>query len=266
MKALLAALLLACAASAEAATHTLVVRMSQGMRTYSHTMKLEDGAQANFVGKPDGNGGDRNMIVNTMLSPAGAAFSMEIQLELAHADKTQTFQVQTSVQMRPGEHLTQTECGDWKVELILDGKPGRAAAAKGAWTSGGLDNYRLTTDVASSGKQRRCRQVVKLGTQSNIVDSVTTGGRKRGCILNTVLAEPSAAGFGLQYQLEQSPLELQGQDTLPLGIKHTASASGGKVSFLLEGAQPAAAKASPASAPSAGAPSGTSEGAVPLLR
>jgi hypothetical protein len=265
MRLLLAALLLACAASAEAAPHTLIVRMTQGMRTYSHTMKLEDGAQANFVGKPDGGGGDRNMIVNTVLSPAGAAYSMELQLELAHADKTQTFQVQTSVQMRSGDHLTQTECGDWKVELILDGKPGRAAPAKGAWTSGGLDNYRLTTDVASSGKRRRCRQVVKLGTQSNIVDSATTDGRKRGFILNTVLAEPSAAGFGIQYQLEQSPLELQGQDTLTLGSKRAASASGGKVSFLLEGASPAA-KAAPAAAPSAAAPSGNNEGAVPLLR
>ena len=266
MTALLAALLLACAAQAEAAPHTLVVRMTHGTKIYSHAMNLEEGAQANFSGKPDGGGADRNMIVNITLTRAGAAFSLALQLELGRVDKSRTFQAQTSVEMRSGDHLTQSECGDWKVEIILDGKPGQAAPARGAWTSGGLENYRLTTDLTAAGKSRRCRQIVKSGAQSNIVDSVMTNEGNRGFILNALVA-PGAGGFALQYQLEQSPFETQGLETLSLGSKHPVAANGGKISFLLEGAPPAAAaKAAPASVPSAAPPSGTNEGPVPLLR
>jgi hypothetical protein len=263
MKRLLPALLLACAVRAEAASHTLVVRLTQGTRTYSHTLNLQEGAQASFVGKPDG-GGDRKLIVNTAVARAGAAFSLELQLELTRDDKSQTFQEQTSVLIRSGESLTQAECGNWKVEFILDGKPGSSAPASAAWTSGGLENYRLTTDLAAPAASYRCRQVMKPGAQTNILDSVVTDGRRRGGILNAVLARSRDGSFSLQYELERSPLKVQSQEMLALGIKRTVPAGGGKLAFLLEGASPAAAAAKPAPAV---APSENDESkGVPLLR
>jgi hypothetical protein len=240
MKLALPALLLACAARAQAAPHTLVVRMTQGTRTYSHTMNLEEGARARFIGKPDG-AEDRKMVVNTALERAGAAFSLDIQLELARADESQSFQVQTSVLMRPGQSLSQAECGDWKVELILDGKPGSSAPAKAAWTSGGLENYRLTTALAAPAANLHCRQVMKPGMQAGVAESKKTDGHVRGYVLHAVLARARDGSFSLQYRLEQAPLEVESQEMLSLGIKRSVPAGGGKLAFLVEGARRAAA-------------------------
>ena len=240
MKLLLPTLLLACASGAQAAPHSLVVRISEGKHVYSHAMKIEEGGQVNYVGKPDGGEG-RNMIVNMVLARAGARFRLEFQVELARADKSRSFQQQTAVEMRAGQSLTALECGDWKVEVVLDGKPGGAAPAGAEWSPAGLANYRLTTDLAVPAARRRCRQVMMgAGTQSNIVDSMTKDGRREDFILNSVLADPRGGAFDLQYRLKQTPLQAQSLAVLKLNRKSTVPADGGKINFLLEGALPAA--------------------------
>jgi hypothetical protein len=253
---LLAALPLALAAGAEAAPHTLVVRITDQGRVYSHAMEVEDQRHASFTGKPD-EGGDRDMTVNAVVARAGAKAGVELQVELAHADRSRSIQLRTSLEMREGQRLTAAECGVWKVEVVLDGKPGRAAPARAAWSSEGLDDYRLTLELAAAAARLRCRQVLREGAQSSIVEATSKNGRREGFFLNAILTKSRSGGFDLQYQLQKSALEVQSRTALALGIRSTAPAGDGKIDFLLEGAPPAAAPASQSPAES---------GAVPLLR
>jgi len=253
----LAALLLAAPAAATAAPHAVAVRASKGLRAYSHTVKAESGDQANFMGPVGG----QNMTINVTLSPKGDAFSLGYQIEVSQPDGGSSFQVQSSVALRPGERLTTVEFGDWKLDLSLDAG-GRSGAPR-AWDPKG-PNHRLTTLAG----RRRCRLVQEAGTQGNIVDSSTVNGRKSGSIFNAMLASPVGNACKLQYQFEDSSGQAQGEETLVLGQK--ASSRSGKIEFLLEGpsAAPAAAPAvAPASSPApAPANEPAQQGAVPLLR
>ncbi|MDD5302248.1 MAG: hypothetical protein PHS14_03990 [Elusimicrobia bacterium] len=239
---ILAVLLLAAPASASAAPHSLAVRVSQGTKSYAHTVKAEAGAQTSFVGPVGG----RNMIVNAVLIQARGTLTLQYQIEVSRPDGSSSFQVQSSVALRPGDRLRAVECGNWKLDVALDAPIG--AAAPRAWSPAG-PNHRLTAVVG----KRRCRIVQEAGTQGNIVDSSKINGRKTGFILNANLSALAGDTCKLQYQLEDSPRQAQGEETLVLSKK--ASAHGGMIEFLLEG---------PASAPSPPAPA--EGGGVPLLR
>lgn len=245
---LLAALLLA-PVGAAASPHAVVVRASQGSKSYAHTAKAEAGAQTNFAGESGG----QSMIVNTMLARKGDVFKLSYQLEVSRPDLSRSFQVQSSILLRPGDRVTAVECGDWKLDISLDAPKG--AAMPQAWSPAG-PNHRLT---AIAGK-RRCRLVQEAGTQSNVMDYKRADGRRTGFIFNAMLASPVANTCNLQYQIENSPLTLQGEEALVLGRK--ASVRGGKAEFLLEGPAPAPASA----APSRAAAPEQQGGAVPLLR
>ena len=240
---------LAAASAAAAPTHTLVTRVTRGAETYAHTEKLAEGAQTNYVGQSNG----RRVIVNTILSKAPAGLSVSYQIEVSRQDGGGGLQAQGSVALAPGDHVLALDCGKWRIDFALDSTSPKSAPS--AWSPAGR-NYRLTTD----GARRRCRLLIELESQANIVDSGAVGSGS-SYILNEVLKKPVKGIFGLSYQLEDAPRQLQGDAGLALGKK--AAGTGG-VEFLLEGPTPAA-EPPPVAAPAAPAPS-QGGGAVPLLR
>jgi hypothetical protein len=245
----LAALLLLVPGCAAAAQHTLVVRVSEGKKTYSHTVRSAAGGQTNFVGKVNG----KDMIVNVILAQTGSSFLAQYQLEVSQ--NGHTFQAQSSPRLSPGDRLTAIDCGDWKVDLALDADLGSGAMP--AWKPAGA-NHRLTAFVG----KRICRVVQDVESQSNIVEGSITGGRRSSFILNGVVSAPEGAVCKVQYQIENSPqTPAQGEAALVLGQK---TAARGGVSLLVEG--PSEAKRAPAAA--AAAPAGFTQpsGGVPLLR
>jgi hypothetical protein len=245
----LLALLLLAPASAAAAQHSLVVRVSQGLKSYSHTVKSAAGAQTNFVGKVNG----QDMIVNVIFGETKGSYLAQYQLEVSRPDRSHTFQAQSAVRLASGDRLTAVECGEWKVDLALDTAIGGPMPA---WNPAG-GNHRLT---AFAGKTR-CRVLQEAGSQSNIIEGSTSGGRRSDFRLNGVVSQPEGNACKVQYQIESSALKLQGEETLVLGKK--TAARGGKASLLVEGPAEAPRAPAPAAAPGVfTAP----PGGVPLLR
>ena len=234
---------------AAAAQHSLAVRVSQGLKSYSHTVKAATGSQTNFVDRVNG----QDMIVNVIFGEASGSFLAQYQLEVSRPDRSHTFQAQSAVRLRPGDRLTAVECGDWKVDLALDVAMGGATPP---WKPAGA-NHRLTAFAGN----KRCRVLQEAGSQSNIVEGSTSNGRRTGFILNGVISQPEGNSCKVQYQIENSPLQVQGEDILVLGKK--TPAGGGKAALLVEG--PAEAKRVPAAT---AAPAGFTapSGGVPLLR
>lgn len=245
---LLASLLLAAPAAAYAAPHTIVIRVSQGSEAYLKTVRVESGSQVNFVGPVGG----QNMILNAVLIPRGGTFSVQYQIEVSHPGGDRTFQVQSAAVMRAGERLRAVECENQRLDLSLDA----AGGSPPAWNPAG-PNYRLAALVGS----RRCRLTQEPGTQSNVIDAGMTNGRKSGFIFNAVLTPTAGNACKLEYQIEDSPRKMYGEEILVLGKK--ASAHGGKIELLLEG--PASAPAATADSPSQ-SEEPAQQGAVRLLR
>ncbi len=246
---LIASFLLAVPVFAQAAPHTIVVSISNGQATYAHTTKAGAGEQANFVGKVGG----KNVINNLFLSENGGVTALQYQTEVGGGG--QTFEVQSSLRIRPGERVRAVECGGWKLDISLD-----AAGTKGAPLSApGASNLSLTTFVG----KRTCKVISQGDVQSNIVDAKTVGGRKSGFILNAVVGAIAGGASKVEFQLENTPVVATGETSVPVGKK--TAASGGKVSFLLEGSAPAASAPAPQAAPAA--PANRDEGGpIPLLR
>ena len=245
------ALLVAGAGSAFAAgQHSVEVRIINKQSEYKQTLRITEGSQANYAGPVNAlNGGSgRQIIFNALLTRDSEASDLLIlgyQVELSGGPGSQgrSIQGQSEVAMRPGDRLTAIECGPWTVQLALDAKEaGGKKTGDAAWKTAGLPNYRLTANVSAGNSKQQCRLISKAGVQSNVVDSITEGGRKHGFILNSLLAPAKdGPGFSLQYQIEHglsgaSPVQMQNEETLTLNKKTTISGQGYKVDFLLEGA------------------------------
>jgi hypothetical protein len=174
------------------------VRVSDGATSWVQTLKLQEGAQANFMGNVVGDDGQskREMIVNAVLAAGKPPPGLQYQIEVSGGRGSQLpmVQGQSDILLPPGARLTVLQCGNWTVEMSLDGGSAKAAPGPGS-------NYRVTGDVIGSKGKVRCRHLVRPGSQANSVDAGTRGGKKFGLILNTVAAA-SAKGVGLQYQLE----------------------------------------------------------------
>ncbi|MCX5795352.1 MAG: hypothetical protein NTY77_07665 [Elusimicrobia bacterium] len=267
MDKIIAAVLFSWAGSATAAGHTMDVRVSNGKTTFSQTVKLSDGQQANFVGPV---AGGKSMIFNALLVTdrgQAAPYHLQYQLELSGGQGSQapSLEVQSALDLRPGLSLITAECGSWTAELSLDA-PGTLGKKKApaAWDDAGLGNYRLTVDVVRGSAQQRCAVTVAPGAQANVIDRFTREGKKHGFIFS-VLPAARAGGVNLQYQLEYTPvgmepLQLQNQESLAFGRKSQTPGHGYKLGLLAEAA-PIALEA-PARTPPADA---ESKG-VPLLR
>lgn len=266
----LALAVLSAAVSARAQTHSLDVRISDGKAVYTHAEKLVYGQQANYVGPAAGSlGSRRTMIVNVLLGGTSAEpgwFTLEYQLELSggRGSPEPMVQAQGTLRMRAGARVTALECGAWTVELGLDAAPAKKKGPAAPFDDGGLGNFRVTADLARGRSQLVCRHVIQAGTQGNVVEGFSRGGRKYGFIFNSLL-QRDGGSFVLQYQLEQSPmglttLQVQNTESLTLGRRSSSEGNGYKLGFLAEGAAPTEAKpAAPAAKPGAGQ-------AVPLLR
>jgi len=274
MKALLLAGLLSVATDASAAAHSLAVRITSGKAVFTQTLKVSEGEQANFVGPATAaNGAQRRMIVNVVVGPGSAksgVFDLQYQVELSgeRGSADPSLQAQGSLSLRPGVAVTAVDCGSWTVALSLDGGKVPGAGKAAAFDDAGLGNRRVTADLSRGSARKLCRHVTSPGSQGNLVEGFSRGGRKYGFILNSLLAEQGTGGFTLQYQLEQTPiglstLQLQNQETLALGRPSVTDGKGYRLSLLVEGAAPKAA--APAAAAPAPAASGEAK-AVPLLR
>lgn len=268
MDKIIAAVLFSWAGSAWAAGHTMEVRVSNGMSTFSQTVKLSDGQQANFVGPV---AGGKSLIFNALLvadSGKTAQCHLQYQLELSGGQGSQapSLEVHSALDLRPGLSLTTAECGSWTAELSLDapGTLGKKKKAPAAWDDAGSGNYRITADVVRGSAHERCGVAVSPGAQANVVDGFTRGGKKYGFIFN-VLPTAQAGGVNLQYQLEYTPvgmnsLQLQNHEALAFGRESKTPGQGYKLGLLAEAA-PIALEA-PARKPEAD----TESQAVPLLR
>src|SRR4051812_21707003 len=104
---LLSAALLLSASPSSAAGHKLVVRVSDGAKSYAHTATSAAGAQTNFAGKVNG----QDMIVNALFTESRGSVRVQYQLELARPDRSRNVQAQADVRMRPGDRLTAVSCG-----------------------------------------------------------------------------------------------------------------------------------------------------------
>lgn len=235
----LAGLLLVLPAAASAAPHTVVFRAWRGTKSYSHAVKSEPDAQNNFVGR--GAGGVK-VIVNLVYGLKDGAYHLQYQTEFG------AFQVQSSVVMKAGQRLTAAECGDWKLDVLVDA-PDTAPAI----TAPEGENQKATIFF---GKQK-CGMISSPDTQSNIVDTKRPG----GVILNAVVSSPDKGLTKFVYQFEHKPVSVQGEEMLSPGKKK--SAQGGKLELLVELPARAATAAAP---PPAAAPAEDEHKGVPLLR
>lgn len=262
-------------AASSGASHMVEVKVRHGQKSWTQTIKAAEGSQANFVGQAPGAGAPaQRMIFNALLAAGGRPgfFNMEYQAELSGGagSQTNTIQAQGSLSLKPGARLAAVECGPWTLELGLDAAPGGEKTPP-AWDAAGLNNIRLTMDVANGAARKRCRQVYRPETQGNVVDGSSRGGRKLGFIMNTLVTpEPSGGSFHLQYQVEHNPgtkpLQLQNEETLTLSRPKTLSGQGYRLDFLLErGAGGSDAKPA-APAPAKASPKLEEPKAVPLLR
>jgi hypothetical protein len=258
MNRMIAAALLLLSVPAAGASHTVAVRVSNGLSVFSQNLKLSDGQQANFVGPVSGG---KTMIFNALLGD-----ELQYQLEVSDGRGSQSpmIQVQSSLHVRPGLGVAAAECGKWTVELSVD-RPAALGRKKkaAAWDDGGLGNYRLTADLDRGSARQRCGVVVAPGSQANVVDGFKRGGKKYGFIFNVLPAAAGAGQVSLQYQLEYTPvgmtsLQLQNQETLTLGRESKASGRGYKLGLLAESSSLSAAPAPPAAK--------TESKDVPLLR
>ena len=280
MKTIIAVALLGMAGSASAASHTVDVRVSNGISVFFQTVKLSVDQPASFVGPVSGG---KSMIFNATLAPAQAGrVDLMYQLELSGGRGSQapSIQSQSSLSLRPGVSIVAAQCGSWTVELSLDkpGTLGKKKAASAVWDDSGLGNYRITADISRVSAHQRCWIVVSPDSDANVADRFTHGGRNYGFIFNVIPASAQAGGVNLQYQLEYTPvgmpsLQLQNQEALALGRASKSQGQGYKLSLLVEGGAAARAPAEPAPAalnalaPTPGqAPADANSQTVPLLR
>lgn len=261
LTALLFALPLPAARAASAAgRHSVVVRVSNGRTLYTQTLPITENSQSSHVGPVNAsNGGPRmEMIFNGLLTrarDAAAPLILQYQVELTGGAGSQgrSIQGQGEAAMRPEKDITVIECGPWTVELVLDAKKGaKKKAGNTAWDPAGLPNYRLTADVTAGGSKQRCALVSRAGSQSNVADSISQGGRKYGFILNGLFT-PAEGGrsFTLQYQIEHGlnaasrPFQMQNEEELTLNRKKTLTGQGYRLNLLLEGRSAPAGQPAP---------------------
>jgi len=246
-RAVLATLALMCAGTAFCAEqHSVQVRITSTKGAgYEHTLRLAQG-------KPLRYSESNKFMFNGTLKEGGAGtFRLTYSLELSGGPGI-VIQNTGEVAMRPGGSIAVTECGPWKVQLVLDGAKGGGKTGRAAkWSASGLPNYRVTGNASSEGTTQKCSVVSALGAQSSVVDSKDNGYDKHAFILNSTLSAGGSGGFRLEYQLEKnsftgSTVQITGKETLPLNGGKTVNKRDAnsnkpiKVDFLLEGDAPAA--------------------------
>jgi len=230
----------ACAKSGKAAgTHTVVVVVSKGGESYSRTVRVEEGSNAESAGKVNG----MDMTVKASLSTQKKRQLIEFLIEVSQPDRNRWIQLMTGAKVRRGDRVRLLECGEWTVDMTYDASPGVPA-----WRPQD-GNHRFTAVLGD----RTCRLVQDAGSQASILDTTRRDGEPpKGFHLNASLSigENGAPGsFELQYHIEDLPFQDKGTTTLPIGKR--ISVAGGKVEFLVEGAP---AGAAPPSEPAAEAP------------
>ncbi len=223
----LLAALLALPAASQAAERAVTVTVLHAREAFTHTLALREAQQATFTGQVRGTlGKPGSMILNALLGGGGA---LQLQLELTRpgAEPT-TFQLQSEVELAPGAPVNAAECDGWTVTLKYAGPR----------TSARPSNRRVSADLRRGTARVLCRQLLKPGTQANVVSGGTKGGKRFGYILNTLLAA-EGAGYSLQYQLEHSPpgaqpLQLQNQATVAPGRPHRESNAGYRLELRVD--------------------------------
>lgn len=222
---LLAVLLIATPALAQAAPHSVIVRVVNGKKSYAQTHTVEVGGQINFAGKIDGH----NMVNNFNLAQNGDTFYIQYQVDYSSPDKLQTFIVQSSMLIKSGYGVRAVELGDWKLDIAFDTPMGDNEIPSSA-PSG--DNLRLKTVAGKTS----CTVVSPPGTQSSVNEARLVDSRQLRLNLTTVVAVLEKGASNIQYQISGTGITTaQGEKSVRPGKK--ASAEGGKVTFLLDGAK-----------------------------
>lgn len=233
---LIAPLLLAAPALAQAAPHLLIVRVTDGQTVYERTLNAETGAQTS--GPVNG----LKMVVNATFKADG-----HIQYQLDLSGPASSFQVQSSVTVLPGRSLRAIDCGNWKVDLAFDAAKDAVPAA----TAMG-DNVSLKAFA----NRKTCKVIKTDSSQSNIGDSAKTGARKSGFFLNVVVTKIPRGRAKVEYELESGNVKGQGEQLLTIGKKTRAKT--GKIDLLVEQGGTASAARAPAKRDEGGP--------IPLLR
>ena len=281
MKTIMAAAVLVFSTSIWAAGHTVDVRVSNGMGTYSRTLRITDNNEQIAFQGPVGSG--KTMIFNALMNPVAgkaAQYRLEYQLELSGGQGSQApvIRLSNQVDLRPAVNIVAVECGAWTVELTLDGLgtlgSGKKKAASAAWDDAGLGNYRITADVTRVGGHERCRSVVAPGSMADVSDRISMSGKSFGLNFQGAATAAQTGTVDLQFELGYAPVgtsyvQINKKQSLTLGRETKVSSQGATVGLLVEAAAAPSAPQQSASAPRAAtqAPSADMDSkAPPLLR
>ena len=219
-----------------AASQAVELKFKVGEQTFVKKLSMADNGMVNFVGSVDSTDGEarRKIIFNGTagkLSDDGFV-SVECQLEIQSGSQSETFQSQSAVQLRPGDSLAVAQCGQYSARLTVPGKKNAAPNHK---------NFRVTAEIAGGDGKAKCSQVSSIGSQSNLVSSLTLGEARKHFILNGVLTDDKG-GYAIQHQLELSSagggkggLQQQGSLALTPGKSVPAASGGGaKIGLRLD--------------------------------
>jgi len=249
MRHLVIVLLLAGAVDAAAKPHTVEVRIFDGKNIYAKKLKVEAGKQVSFTGQVFALGAPGRWMIANVLLNEGVEPELQYQVELSGGQGSPDpfIQGQGELSIKPGKSVPVLDCGVWSVELGLD-RAGKKKAE--AWYKAGTGNIRLSAQVLKAGRAEKiCRQVSRNNINSNAVDGFSSGERRLGFILNSIVtASAERAGeLNLQYQVEHNPavgaesFQLQGDVPLKPGVKTGFKSGSYLVEFLIEGGKTVAA-------------------------
>lgn len=228
-------------AGAGEGTHSLLVRVTNKGRLYSHSFKLEESRQLTSSGQAK----DKKFKFNGRISALGAdRVRLEYQLEFSggHAVQGRFLQVQGSLVMARNTKILVLDCGPWAASFTLDRNKGKRLAGYPGFMPA-LGNYRLVMKAGAGGDTENCRLITELGEPVNIVDSVIEGDTRYGFIFNGLLSPYGKdADFNLRYQAENSfgaekkRQSAGGTELLQLNkVKKGKTAGGLDIEFLIEG-------------------------------
>jgi hypothetical protein len=207
-----------------AAQQVVKFEFSRGEDVFEHSLKVEENAQANFMGSVSSKDGEstRRMILNVVMGElTNGAANLDYQAELTDS-MGGTFQAQSALEVGPGNAIkAAAQCGGWSLKISVLGRKAPIPAA----------NHRLT---AESG-QTKCSGAVKTGAQMNIVSAAVMGGRKSGTVFVAVAGPGKGGALDVQWQFQGAGLQAQSQTALALGRKVVAAkGQGGTLSLLAE--------------------------------
>lgn len=226
--------LLVLAATASAASRNVTVTVTDGKEAWSHTESVRVGSASNSVTPLQG----KRLLLNVVASAKGKGVGLQYQVELSPAKtgKTaKTFHVQGELTLRPGVAVRSAVCGPWSLTLAVDGEDVEAGDDFGAADG----NLRVTAEFSRGKYKTACSAVLQGGTQGNVVEGGSGGGKKYGTILN-MLPVQAASGAAVSIQFERSgpdgpTVQLQKDVSLTFGKRQAVTKSPYRFSLLAEG-------------------------------